>query len=190
MSKTKSEQEWIDIGYRVFAIDGPNALKVERLARAVGKNKSSFYHYFADMEVFTMRLLEFHLSQGRIVANKEGESRNEEELCQVILHHKIDLLFNRQLRFHRENPEFKKCFDEVTAYASPKMLPVWKTIIGLEENTYLAEAVLALSLENFFLQITDETLTSDWLGAYFSNIRTMINHFKKAGTESILNGSV
>lgn len=190
MSYTKAEQDWIDVGYKVFALDGPESLKVERLARLVGKNKSSFYHYFADLEIFTSRLLRVHLSQGRIIAKKEGESKNEEELCQVILEHKIDLLFNRQLRFHRENSDFKRCFDEVTALAAPEILPVWKEIIGLKENTYLAEAVLALSLENFFLQITDETLTREWLESFFSNIRTMISHFKRERKENALNGSV
>lgn len=190
MSITKAEQGWIDVGYRVFSLDGPGALKVEKLARAVGKNKSSFYHHFADLEVFTERLLEFHLSQARIVADKEAQSQNEAELSEVILEHKMDLLFNRQLRIHRDNPDFKKCFDEVTSFATPAMLPVWKKIIGLSENTYLAEAVLALSLENFFLQITDETLTVEWLSTYFDKIRSMISHFKNLQKVESLDGSV
>lgn len=190
MSNTKAEQDWIDIGYRIFALDGPQSLKVERLSRAVGKNKSSFYHYFADLEVFTQRLLDFHLSQARIVADKEAQSKNEAELSEVILQHKEDLLFNRQLRIHRDNPYFKKCFDEVTSFATPAMLPVWKKIIGLSENNYLAETILALSLENFFLQITDETLTDEWLRTYFEKIRSMIAHFKNLQKVESLDGSV
>jgi AcrR family transcriptional regulator len=187
---TEAEQGWIEVGYEVFALEGPNALKVEKLSRVVGKNKSSFYHHFADLEVFKRRLLEFHLSQARIVADKETNSQNEAELSEVILQHKKDLLFNRQLRIHRDNPDFKKCFDEVTSFATPAVLPVWKKIIGLSENNYLAEAILALSLENFFLQITDETLTIEWLRAYFENIRSMIAHFKKLQMAGSLDGSV
>jgi len=33
-----------------------------------------------------------------------------------------------------------------------------KKVIDLNENNHLAQMVLMLSIENFFLQITDETL--------------------------------
>lgn len=45
-------------------------MKVERLAKAVGKNKSSFYHFFADLEVFTDFLLKYHLAQSEIKVNE------------------------------------------------------------------------------------------------------------------------
>jgi AcrR family transcriptional regulator len=43
---------WIQAGYALFAEQGPSALKIEVLAKMVGISKSSFYHYFADLEVF------------------------------------------------------------------------------------------------------------------------------------------
>jgi len=184
------ELDWIIKGYTTFAHDGPGGLKVERLARSVGKNKSSFYHHFADLEVFTSQLLDYHEAQAKILAEKEAASKNEEELCDAVLEHKLDLLFNRQLRIHRDNEEFKKCFDQISAFAVPSMLPAWKKVIGLSENTYLAEMVLMLSLENFFLQITDETLTRPWLRAYFEKIRAMIAQFKKSRVITLLDGSV
>jgi AcrR family transcriptional regulator len=45
------KQPWINHGYRTFAYEGPTGLKVERLARQVGKSKSSFYHLFADLDI-------------------------------------------------------------------------------------------------------------------------------------------
>lgn len=152
------EKSWIKKGYRFFAYEGPNGLKIERLSKEVGKNKSSFYHLFADLEVFTDRLLTFHLTQAKIIAEKESNSLDENELIEVILEHKIDLLFNRQLRIHRENKEFENCFHQINQISIPSILPLWKKIIGLSENTSLAQMVLTLSLENFYLQITDETL--------------------------------
>ena len=41
----KASKYWIEIGYDTFSYQGVNELKVERLAKKVGKNKSSFYHY-------------------------------------------------------------------------------------------------------------------------------------------------
>jgi len=51
------EINWIENGYKAFAYEGPTSFKVERLAKATNKNKSSFYHFFGDMEVFTNKLL-------------------------------------------------------------------------------------------------------------------------------------
>lgn len=184
------EKSWIEIGYRFFAYNGPSGLKIERLAKEVGKNKSSFYHLFADMEVYTERLLTFHLHQAKIIAEKESNSENESELIDIILEHKIDLLFNRQLRVHRENKEFENCFNKTNQISVPAILPIWKKTIGLPENTPLAKMVLTLSLENFYLQITDETLNEAWLATYFENIRQMVTHFKQTKETIAIDGSV
>ncbi len=103
------QNDWIETGYQTFALEGPKGLKVERISKAVGKNKSSFYHHFADLEVFTSLLLEHHIEQSKMVAAKESDCSDIEELIDVLILYKIDLLFNRQLRINRENIEFKKC---------------------------------------------------------------------------------
>jgi AcrR family transcriptional regulator len=173
------EKSWIEKGYRFFAYEGPRGLKVERLSKEVGKNKSSFYHLFVDLEVFLERVLTFHLDQAIIVADKESNSKNEKELIKVILEHKLDLLFNRQLRIHRENPDFENCLNLTNQISIPAILPVWKKAIGLPENNSLAQMVLLLSLENFYLQITDKTLNESWLKEYFASIRNMVVQFKQ-----------
>ncbi|MEM7514864.1 MAG: TetR/AcrR family transcriptional regulator, partial [Bacteroidota bacterium] len=53
-------EPWLKAGYDIFSQEGPGGLKVERLARIVGKSKSSFYHHFADLEIYTSFLLEYH----------------------------------------------------------------------------------------------------------------------------------
>lgn len=183
------EKIWLEKGYRCFAHEGQKGLKVERLSKDVGKNKSSFYHLFADMEVFMERLLELHLDRAKAVSKKEIAAKSEAELTAIILEHKIDLLFNRQLRIHRDEPNFKKCLDRINTFSVQGLLPVWKKIISLSENGYLARMVLHLSLENFYLQITDETLNEQWLRAYFANIRQMVRLFKRSKYHSV-DGSV
>lgn len=173
------EKPWIEKGYKAFAYKGPYGLKIERLSEEVGKNKSSFYHLFADLETFTERLLSYHLSQAKIIALKESNSENKNDFIAILLEHKLDLLFNRQLRIHRENKEFEYCFNKVNQISIPAMLPIWKRIIGLSENNALAQIVLNLSIENFYLQITDETLNETWLEEYFASVHQMVAHFKR-----------
>ncbi len=174
------EKNWLETGYRCFAKEGPNGLKVERLSKEVGKNKSSFYHLFADLEVFMERLLEFHLGRAKTISKKESEARHENELIAILLEHKTDLLFHRQLRIHRDNQSFKKYLDRIGQFSVQGLLPVWKNIISLTENGYLAQMVFHLSLENFYLQITDETLNKPWLKSYFANIRQMVLLFRQS----------
>lgn len=184
------QKPWIENGYHSFALHGPNGLKIERISKEVGKNKSSFYHLFADLEVFTTVLLEHHLIQSKIIAKKEAQCESLEDLIDVLVTYKTDLLFNRQLRIHREVKEFEVCFSKVNELSIPAILPIWSKIIGLDDRSYLSELVFQLSLENFLLQITETTLNPVWLRAYFANIKTLVMHFKKTGAMPQLDGSV
>lgn len=184
------EQIWIEAGYQAFAFEGPQALRIEKLARTIEKNKSSFYHFFADLEIFTERLLDVHLEQAKVMSEKESAAKNETELTQVLLEHKIDLLFNRQLRVQRDRSDFQACFVKTNEISLPKFMPIWKKVIGLNENNHLAQLVLMLSIENFYLQITDETLNSNWIAAYFEKIREMVRLFKKTNSIPVMDGSV
>ena len=74
---TKDSKEiWIKKGYEIFAISGQNGLKIEPLAKTVGKSKSSFYHHFTDLELFTDYLLKHHIKQSYLIAKKERQANN------------------------------------------------------------------------------------------------------------------
>lgn len=171
---------WIEAGYGIFAKEGPSGLKIERLSRLVAKSKSSFYHHFADMEVFNSFLLVYHLEQSELIAEKEMRCADMEELIAVIVEHKIDILFNRRLRIHREVREYEDCFNRTSEIIAGAIAGVWAPFLGLEDNSYLAALVLKLSMENFFLQITEQTLETEWLRQYFHELRHTIQAFRSA----------
>ncbi len=181
---------WIQAGYKIFAYEGPKGLKIESLSNEIGKNKSSFYHLFSNLEIFINILLQYHLEQAYILAEKESNCRNQEELIDILVDHKIDILFNRQLRIHREHDDFQRCFIKTNQITGQAILEVWSEILDLKNNSYLAELVFKLSLENFFLQITDETMNRDWLNNYFKELRTLIKAFKNSNIPKSLDGTV
>lgn len=186
------QHPWIEKGYQTFAYDGVESLKIERLSKEVGKNKSSFYHHFADLEIFVSRLLEYHLLQSEVMAKKEANCVSLEELIEIIIEHKIDLLFSRQLRIHRQNKDFEECFVKTNQITMPAFLSLWSEILELKDNSYLSEMMLKLSLENFYLQITDETINYEWLNNYFDGLKKLTREFKKTSKINLpkLNGSV
>jgi len=174
---------WIHAGYDIFSHEGPKGLKVETLARAVQKNKSSFYHLFADVEVFTEMLLEYHLERGGIIAAQARLCRTMvPDMLHLLLEVKQDILFNRQLRIHRDIPEFRMCFEKANGQVVEAFLSLWAEALNLGDKTYLAQIILNLTIENFYLRVTAETLTYDWLTAYLHEIQFMVQEIVKNRT--------
>ncbi len=168
---TPAAQPWLETGYARFAALGPSALRVEPLARAVGKNKSSFYHLFGDLERYTELLLQAHAERYARVVEEEAASGSAAELVEVILEYREDILFSRQLLLHPEDLRFAGCFGSTSERAIPLVMPLWGKILGLPGHLHLAELVLRLSIENFFLQLTEGNLNRTWLLAYFATLR-------------------
>ena len=175
---TNKQRPWIKKGYTIFSKEGPNGLKVETLARLVNKSKSSFYHHFADLEIYVDYLLYYHKEVVAVIAKKEQECTNMEELIEVMLEHKEDLLFNRQLRIYRDHDHFARCLAWTDEQVIPAVVPIWSRAIGLPDQSYLAAMVLNLSMENFYLQLTEKTFYRQWLTQYFKQLRATINALK------------
>ena len=182
---------WILAGYKTFSKEGPKGLKVEALARQVNKNKSSFYHHFVDLDIFIRFLLEYHLERAKIMAIEESKCQNiDPELFQTIIKFKEDLLFNRQLRVHRNNSAFEKCFQQTSMEVSGAILQIWTKELELTDHSKLSLMILEWSLENFYFQITEETLNYEWLKNYFIKLKKLVKEFKKQNTFSPINHNI
>ena len=175
------KKPWILSGYELFATEGPKGLKVEVMAKQVNKSKSSFYHHFADLEVFTEILLNYHLERAKIIADKERLCKNvDPELFNLMIAVKQDLFFNRQLRVHRDISQFKDCFEQASKDVGEAIIGIWADALGLTGNSGLVQMVLNLSIENFYLQITEKNLTYEWLVQYLNGLKTMVSAFQHA----------
>lgn len=169
--KTKKGSEWIEQGYAVMAMNGSSGLHVEAMARAIGKNKSSFYYYFGTMEVFEATLLEHHIERVNELATAIKTCQNiRPDLFHVFLTYQIDLFFHKQLRVQRDKVAYRKCFEQAFAQIELALLPPWAAFLGLEKQQFFASAFLQLIAENFLLQITPQTLDFAWLDQYLQYI--------------------
>ncbi|WP_350292649.1 TetR/AcrR family transcriptional regulator [uncultured Croceitalea sp.] len=172
---------WILEGYRLFAHEGPKALKIEVMAKKMGKSKSSFYYHFIDMELFIQALLDYHLSRAEIIGERERQCKNvDPELFKLLIEIKEDLLFSRQLRINRRIVAYKECFEKVNEIIGDAIVIIWSEAIGLNYNSNVAKLILGLTMENFYLQITPETLSYEWLRGYLEDVKTMITEFQDA----------
>ena len=185
------KEPWIRAGCTLFAHEGPAGLKVEVLARRVGKNKSSFYHHFADLEVFTEQLLTYHLKRVRDIANLERQCpRVVPDLLRLLVTVEEDLLFNRQLRSHRAVPAFGQCVEATNQEIAGALVPVWAEAFGLADRPQVARRLLHLVVDNFYLQLTHQVLTYEWLLTYVGQLRTLVQELGVLAEQAPLDGSV
>jgi len=169
---------WIKTGYEIFALHGLNGIKIEPLAKKVGISKSSFYHHFADIDIFIDYLLKYHLKQSYAIAEKEKNCNNiDPELINILVEYKIDLLFNRQLRVNREIKIFNDILIKSNQIVADSFVMVWVRDLNLKLSQRQLAGIFELALENFYLQITAENLNQNWLSSYFSNVKRIASNF-------------
>jgi AcrR family transcriptional regulator len=174
----ESKEIWIKIGYESFAQSGQNGLKIEPLAKKVGKNKSSFYHYFADLELYLDELLKHHINQSKIIAEKEKKSKNiSPELIDILVEHKTDILFNRQLRINRNHKKLLYTLEKSNEIIGNNFVMLWVRDLNLKLSVRQLESIFELALENFYLQINDDNLNHQWLSNYFNNLKNIVKNF-------------
>jgi AcrR family transcriptional regulator len=172
---TDNNRIWIEIGYGIFAREGPAGLRIEYIARSIGKSKSSFYHHFADLEIFKDLLLDQHLHHAAEIAHRMQQcERLEPDMLNLLVAVKEDILFQRQLRIHRADPVYRRCIERAHGPIEEALLGLWSQAIGLEGRLQLARAMLSLVVDNFYLRVTADTLDQDWLRGYLEEIRGMV----------------
>lgn len=178
-SMTDKTEIWIIEGYEIFALWGEKGLIIEQLAKKVGKSKSSFYHHFADLDIFLEKILLYHLKQSSIIAEKERKAKNiNPDLINILIEHKIDLLFNRQLRIYSNKSNFKDTLIKSSKIIGTDFVKLWLTDEKLNLTPKQAEAIFALAMENFYLQINQDNINKEWLTTYFDNLKRITRHFE------------
>ena len=172
---SKKYLQWIEEGYSLASNNGIKSLNIELTARRLNKNKSSFYHYFGDIEVFLEELLKLHINKVEQLAKlaKNCKSVNP-ELLNLFIEYKDDLFFHKQLRINRDEPEFKRCFEEAFKKVDNAIIDQWSDFLGLQDQPLFAQAFLYLIADNFLLQITPQTFNYEWLNKYLKGISTLL----------------
>ncbi len=175
--KVSKKIPWIISGYEIFGLEGPKGLQIERLARQVKKSKSSFYHHFSDLEIFTNELLKYHLIRAQMIRAEEEKCKNIiPDLIELLVSNKTDLLFNRQLRINRNSLRFQKCYEEASKASTNTIVKIWSDYLGVDVNKKISHLVLSLAVENFYLHITEENLSYEWLEAYVKSLKDRIKY--------------
>lgn len=165
---------WIKAGYEMFATKGQVGLQVEPISRIVGKNKSSFYHHFTDIEFFIDELLAFYLKQSKLMLEKESNAKNfNPDIINIFLEHKNDILFSKQLLINQQNEKFRKALLKSNEKVSDNYVILLKTDFNVNLKPKGIESFFELVSNDFFLQINEDNLNFDWLADYVINMKRL-----------------
>jgi AcrR family transcriptional regulator len=180
--KEKSILPWVETGYEMFSCYGPDALKIEQLARITGTSKSSFYHHFADIPLFREYLLQWHLERALLLAEKAKQCRSLiPEVVEMLIEAKQDIFFNRQLRIHRHVKIYQQCYEKAHTTVISQFIGLWQNWIGLENKPQLANHIFQITTDLFYQRITPANFTYEWLVSLVEEIKTIIHSIIQTG---------
>jgi AcrR family transcriptional regulator len=176
-----SLQKWIEAGYELFSVEGPDGVQVEKLARILGFNKSGFYHHFGDREGFFYQLIQYHQRINEQFCNEISFANSfSPGFLNLVIKYRTAVLVQKQLREHLDVPLFKEAFNTAKKRNAPFIIPLWENYLKITGNPSLAKELYTIFQEVFFMRITHENLTfkfADEIAMYFSLIIQAVKRY-------------
>lgn len=184
MSKINSKNTWIEAGYSQFGVEGLEGLQVERLARIAGLNKSGYYHYFGDREIFLEYLLDYHLKEASSMPEDFLKIQKfDPEFMEVLIKHTPKLMFHNQLVRNRHEKLLEKNYLEVNQMIDPIVSKVFGDFIGLNDQQELASRYYNQVRDTFYSQITFKQMHYPFLRTFMYEAKDIIQRAIELGSE-------
>ncbi len=166
---------WIKAGYDLFAQEGHEGLQVERLARILGLNKSGFYHYFGNHDIYFEYLVQHHHEQvDRLVRDIGTIQRFDPDYLEVMLHHRDTVMATMQLVRNRHIKLFEKAFTETNHKIDQALLPIWSLYLGIPHQPELAQRYQAMVRDVFYSRVKPELMNYEFLHDLYSEAKSLV----------------
>ena len=128
------KEDWINLGYRLFAEQGVSGINVEKMAKILKVNKSSFYWHFKTKKVFIQQLIMLwrnNETERIINLTNEKETGLQKFKTMITLIYKqdpfLDFIFYLK-RYARKEKETQTIIDEIDSkrieYANSLLLEI------------------------------------------------------------------
>ncbi len=185
----ESVQKWIEAGYELFASEGPESLHVERLAKKLGLNKSGYYHYFGDREVFISKILDYHCL---VTENFRKEittlSKFDPDYYDLLIKYKLALFVQMQLRRHPDKKNFQEVFQKISARNDKALVSLLAAHLGIPGEHDLALEFWGLIRDSFYMQLTHNDLETALSMRVVEKVRRIIKKLQQRNNRSSSNG--
>lgn len=161
-----NKEKWIDTGYQLFSASGPQSVNVERLSILVGLNRSSFYHYFGDVDRYERELLDEHVRRFELLGMQLKEcSSFDPEMLHLVKDNPMEIKFHRQLLINESTIRYIDCFKRAKSFTERNAFRLWSKFNELGDHPdiefNLFETIRDYSLLHF--EQTKEDKTTEML---------------------------
>jgi AcrR family transcriptional regulator len=183
------KDQWLEQGYIDFAKEGPDNLSINRIGQEIGASRSSFYHHFAEIDLFVDELLARHWAICQEF-NQIGYASCKNlipDLYELLASYPIPLQFSRQLFHYRHMPRFNFVFVksyEASAQAFVLALFAGHMDLHLPQDD-LKHLFLTLG-ESWYSRLDPKDLSAGTLRRHAEDILQDLANFMGSGIYSTL----
>ena len=179
MKSSESSFKWIEKGYELFAEEGPESIQIERLARELNLNKSGFYHYFGDRDVFFSGLMEHHfIMNGHFYDDVLKLKRFDPDYFHLLIKYKTTLLVQAQLRKQSGIHVYEEEFRKIKNRNDKAVVPLWAAYLKIPDNQKLAHELWEILRDVFYMRLNTENLTFDFIYSLVSDFVRILEGFR------------
>ncbi|HMG92529.1 MAG TPA: TetR/AcrR family transcriptional regulator [Chryseolinea sp.] len=176
MSKAKHASVWTEQGYSLFAEEGLDGIQIERLSRMLQLNKSSFYHYFGDMEVYCAELLRLHERKCDMFYDEIKHIKTiDPEYFQKVVEHKVTMIFQVQLYHTKSKPAYYNLAEMIDEKEGPILRDLWNDYLGFNDNADLAIRYFIIVRDMVYRRISLQNLTYEFLRKIFTEAKVVLS---------------
>jgi AcrR family transcriptional regulator len=180
MPKVSSQQAWIETGYSLFAKYGLEGIQVEPLARALGMNKSGFYHYFGDRDSFLESMMQYHVLQGENIAAEYKKIEDfERDYINVLMRYPTPMIVHMQLVRNKHIKLLNDYFTRINMFVDQGILPHWADYVGLSDNMPLALQYFEMIRDTFYSRVTIETYRPDFILRFVREAKQLVAELRQ-----------
>ena len=180
MNGNGSSLKWVETGYVLLAESGPEGIQVEKMARILNANKSGFYHYFGDKEIYFSYIAEYHDQMGRNFAKEvEALKTFEPGYIELLLKYKIQLFAQMQMKKHKEIVVFREAYNKVKKRNEKVQNPLWTNFLGIPEYPELALELFDIARDMLFTRSYMNELTHESLLELFQILKNTVTKIRR-----------
>ena len=175
------KQDWINLGYKLFSEQGVTGINVEKMARKLKVNKSSFYWYFKTKKEFIQQLTEFWITIEteqiiRLTNNENSTLQKFKTLIAGTYKKKPFLDFNFYLkRYARKEKKIQLIIDKIDNQRIEYVKNLLREMGYSMQDANIKSALLYKHLIGYHEMIRYKKQSTD----YLREIKIEINQFIK-----------
>ncbi len=167
----EARKQWIEVGYELFAREGPKGIKAQKLAKILKLNKSGFYHYFGDREGYFSNLLEYHDKMGEEIFQEISLLRQfDPDYYELLLKFKTSLMVQMQLRKHSDISMFKEAFLKFSRRNDRAQLHLWASYLNIADNQEVANAMFVIARDAFYTRLINEDMNLELIRSLIRDV--------------------